>query len=290
YINLFVEEYKKLNPNGRLAALFAASNPDRIKINDPDDKVISAIRQSAYEAFDNTFRVLHNRIDQFGVAQPNINPDRTRGIITVELPGIQDPERVRKYLQSSANLQFWDVYKLEELQNSWLAADKDYGLYSGGTTATDTTSTANAIDTTSSNKTDTSKNSSLKASIKKAADSSLRNKNQRSLFQDYKIAFNEGSPLVQIKDTSIIRELLNTPIIRKDFPADAKFAYGIPPRDAKNKQSKYVPLYVLRTKGSEKAPIEGDAIASASQTYDPITGRPTVSMDLKTPFAHSWES
>src|SRR3954469_1445538 len=109
YISLFVDEYRKLNPNGRLAALFSTSS-DRIKITDSDDKVISEIRKSAYDAFDNTFRVLRTRIDQFGVAQPNINPDRERDIITVELPGAQDPERIRNYLQSTANLEFWEVY------------------------------------------------------------------------------------------------------------------------------------------------------------------------------------
>src|SRR5947209_1699030 len=83
YITLFAEEYKKLNPNGRLASLFAASNPDRIKFTDSDEKVISEIRKSAYDAFDNTYRVLRTRIDQFGVAQPNINPDRERDVITV---------------------------------------------------------------------------------------------------------------------------------------------------------------------------------------------------------------
>src|SRR5437763_11341810 len=88
YITLFVEEYKKLVPNGNLAPLFAASNPDRIKITDPDSKVISEMRKSAYDAFDNTYRVIRTRIDQFGVAQPNINPDRDRDIITVELPGV----------------------------------------------------------------------------------------------------------------------------------------------------------------------------------------------------------
>src|SRR5256885_2425045 len=152
YITIFVEEYKKLNPDGRLAALFAASNPDRIKIRDTDDKVIAELRKSAYEAFDNTYRVLHNRIDQFGVAQPNINPDRGRGIITVELPGIQDPDRVRKYLQSSANLQFWEVYKMDELQNSWISADKDYDAYVNGTkTPTNDTSSHSSSDTSKNN-------------------------------------------------------------------------------------------------------------------------------------------
>src|SRR5678815_3642189 len=110
FITLFHEEYQRLNPNGRLASIFANANQDKIKITDNNETVISAIKKEARDAFDRTFRVLNNRIDQFGVAQPSINPDPDRGVINVELPGIHDQERVRKYLQASANLQFWEVY------------------------------------------------------------------------------------------------------------------------------------------------------------------------------------
>jgi SecD/SecF fusion protein len=285
YITIFVEEYKKLNPTGRLAALFAASNPDRIKITDSDDKVISEIRKSSYDAFDNTYRVLHNRIDQFGVAQPNINPDKSRGIITVELPGIQDQDRVRNYLQSSANLQFWEVYKAEELQASWLAADKDYDAYINGVKM-DTT--VNKGDSTKSNVA-LAKNDTSKATAK--IDSSKSNLNKRSLFQDFfHVEKNDPTPLIAIKDTAAFRQLLNADIIRKDFPSDARFDYGIPPRDANDHQIKFVPIYVLRTKGSEKAPIEGEIISRAAQSFDPISGKPTVTMDMKPAGAHAWEN
>ncbi|HWJ29532.1 MAG TPA: hypothetical protein VNS32_23540, partial [Flavisolibacter sp.] len=282
YITLFVEEYKKLVPNGNLAPLFAASNPDRIKITDPDSKVISEIRKSAYDAFDNTYRVIRTRIDQFGVAQPNINPDRDRDVITVELPGIQDEDRVRKYLQSSANLQFWEVYKIEELQNSFASADKDYDAYVNGsqTSKPDTTNSAVAKAGTDSSK----------GTANAKTDTSLQKKPVHSLFQDFKVAIVGGSPVISINDTAAFREVLNAPIIRKDFPADAKFAFGIPPRDANNKQSKFVPLYVLRTKGNEKAPIEGDVITTANQTYDQVSGRPTVSMDMNSLGARQWET
>jgi len=120
FISLFYEEYKKIAGEGKLAGLFSAANQDKIKIGDSDGKVLTALRAEAKDAFNRTFRVLQTRIDQFGVAQPNINPDRDRGIITVELPGIQDKERVRKYLQSSANLQFWEVYNFSELANQIL--------------------------------------------------------------------------------------------------------------------------------------------------------------------------
>ena len=104
FVTLFVEEYKRASNGAPLAPLFSAASAGRLSPKDDDTKVISVIREEANAAFDRTFRVLQTRIDQFGVAQPNINPDRERDIITVELPGLQDPERVREYLQSSANL------------------------------------------------------------------------------------------------------------------------------------------------------------------------------------------
>ncbi|MBS1655746.1 MAG: protein translocase subunit SecDF, partial [Bacteroidetes bacterium] len=90
FISLFAEEYAKLVPNGRLASLFSAANPDKIKVTDNNSDVLKAIRSEAKDAFNRTYRVLRTRIDQFGVAQPNINPDADKAIITVELPGIQD--------------------------------------------------------------------------------------------------------------------------------------------------------------------------------------------------------
>ncbi|MFL5739289.1 MAG: protein translocase subunit SecDF [Flavisolibacter sp.] len=275
YISLFVEEYKKLNPNGRLAALFSASN-DRIKITDSDDKVISEIRKSAYDAFDNTYRVLRTRIDQFGVAQPNINPDRERDIITVELPGLQDPERVRNYLTSSANLQFWEVYRNDELAESWAAADRDYDAYvrGNGVFGTDTTKKLTDTSHAATAVADTQK--------KKTADSVSK----RSLVADF---FKRGFGMVAITDTAAFSRMVNSPIIKKDFKSDARFVFGIPPRDENNKLSKYVPVYVLKTMNSEKAPIEGDVITDASQTYDQIGSKPTVSMTMNPNGSVLWE-
>lgn len=258
YISLFVEEYKKLNPNGRLAALFSASN-DRIKVTDSDDKVVSEIRRAAYDAFDNTYRVLRTRIDQFGVAQPNINPDRERDIITVELPGLQDPERVRNYLQSSANLQFWEVYKQEELGSSWASADKDYALYASGKTAADTSA---GQDTTST-------------------------AGGKSLVAEF---FGNHFGSIAVKDTGAFRAAINSPVIRKDFPADAKFVFGISERDNKTgKALNLVPVYVLKTKGSDKPPIEGDVITSADMRFEDVTGSPSVSMTMNASGAAQWE-
>ncbi len=277
YIDLFIEEYKKLNPTGRLAALFSATN-ERIKITDSDDKVRKEIRTAAYDAFDNTYRVLRTRIDQFGVAQPNINPDRERDIITVELPGIQDPERVRKYLQSSANLQFWPVYKDWELTSSLIGAERDYDAYATGKTSVDTTVSPSA----------TSADVGLKKDTTRKKDSALA-QNKKSLTEFLKAPAGGGIATVAIRDTTVVRQILSAPIIRRNFPAGAKFVFGVPARDENNKLSKVLPLYVLKTNGSLKAPIEGDVITSASQNYDQVGSKPVVSMDMNSIGSRAWE-
>jgi SecD/SecF fusion protein len=287
YIDLFVEEYQKLNPNGRLASLFASGNQGTIKVTDNDNQVISRIRKEAYDAFDRTYRVLRTRIDQFGVAQPNINPDRDRGIITVELPGLQDQERVRKYLQSSANLQFWMVYTMSdpEIQKGLAAADEDYNTYATGSTAADTTKLTPAVDTTNkgiAGVTDSNKNK-LDTSFTKKKEA------KHTLSEFFKQPEAGGIVSVAIKDTDIVRQILSAPMIRKDFPVDAKFAFGIPQRDPNNKLSKNVDIFVLKTNGNEKAPIEGEVVTNASQSFDQILSRPTVSMEMNAIGSREWE-
>src|SRR5580692_9896496 len=110
FIDLFAQSYKQANPNGKLAPMFANSSRNVIKFDASDNTVISYIHGQASAAMKQTYQVLTKRIDKFGVAQPSINLDENKGIITVELAGANiDPDRVRKYLQSTANLQFWEV-------------------------------------------------------------------------------------------------------------------------------------------------------------------------------------
>jgi SecD/SecF fusion protein len=281
YITLFVEEYRKLNPNGKLAALFANSKNEDIKINDDDSKVIAALRRESGDAFDRTFQVLRNRIDQFGVAQPNINPDRERGIITVELPGVQDQERVRRYLQSSANLQFWEVYKFEELQSAFVAADEAYArLLSGETTPAPaaTTDTTRSTDTTGNLSQQIGKDTGKQATA--TASSS-----KRTLTGDF---FKQGLA-VPIKDTAALREYLNREEIRSAFPADARFAFGIPQRNAEGRADKNVPFYVLKTNGNEKAPMEGEVVTDSRASYDQF-GKPSVTMQTNATGSRQWEN
>ena len=111
-ISLFREEYSSLNPTGKLAPLFATRSNGKLKFDATDDLVASYLKDQATQAFNNTYRILRTRIDRFGLASPNINPDANKGIINIELAGVTDKDRVRAYLQSTANLQFFEVYTL----------------------------------------------------------------------------------------------------------------------------------------------------------------------------------
>ncbi|OLY93034.1 SecD/SecF fusion protein [Cnuella takakiae] len=309
YVTLFVEEYKKLAPNGRLAALFANSSNENIKINASDDAVVTEIRKEATEAFNRTFRVLRTRIDQFGVAQPNINPDPARGVINVELPGVQDQERVRKYLQSSANLQFWEVYNISELGTSIGKADEAFNTVMGGKSAPVADTTANpAADTTAIAATDTAAATAkadtgvkLSDALKQQQPATAAKNNtdtaRKTLWQYISFMVNPQTGqavdngqvgLVAIRDTGIVRTYLQNPAIAANFPADIQWAYGIPETGEQNKKNNFVALYALKTKGNEKAPLEGEAVIEARADFNPTTNQPEVTMKMNAAGARTW--
>jgi SecD/SecF fusion protein len=305
FVSLFAEEYEKLNPTGRLASLFASASAGRITLQSTNSQVRNYLNGQALEAFDNTFRVLNTRIDQFGVAQPNINPERERGIITVELPGIQDKERVRKNLQSSANLQFWEVYNISEVWSQILTADETFFAMMGGKTpTTDTAKTTN--DTTAKQSPDTSARNDTGAAklsdITKLSTPDTANKKlpASSAEEDAKkhlggyIGFsidpqqqrfiNNGTiGYVQLKDTGLVRSYLQSEGLRSHFPSGLVWMYGMP-----EKKSKVVTLYGIKTYGRDKAKLEGDVITDARMDYDQ-SGRPEVSMTMNSRGAKIWE-
>lgn len=303
FVTLFVEEFKKVAPNARLASLFANSSNENIKINAADDAVVAEIRKEANEAFSRTFRVLRTRIDQFGVAQPNINPDPARGVITVELPGVQDQDRVRKYLQSSANLQFWEVYNISELGASIGKADEAFNTVMGGknTTAAADTTQKPAADTAANAKGDTSTKLSDVLNKQQPATAGAAKNNadtaRKTLWQYISFMVNPQTGqgvdngqigLVAIRDTSIVRSYLQNPAVAANFPADVQWAYGIPETGEANKKNNFVALYALKTKGNEKAPLEGEAVIDARADFNPTTNQPEVTMKMNPTGARIW--
>jgi SecD/SecF fusion protein len=285
FIDLFAESYREINPTAKLAPLFSNINRNKIGYDASDATVLSWLHEQATAAMKQTYQVLNNRINQFGVAQPSINLDDAKGIITVELAGAKDPERVRKYLQSTANLQFWEVYNWGDLQGAFVNADKAVQNYLNGVKA----DTSRHADSTGVAKGDSSKK-----------DTAAQTANANPLFrvmapaearQDAKgqaqyYAF-VGRSLV--KDTGTVNDYLSIPTIRNIFPQDLKFLWGKQEVDDNGKKIPYLDLYAIRTiPGSDKARIEGSVTENASQDFDPITSEVVVEMSMTKQAGKAW--
>ena len=267
YITLFSEAFVKQNGSGKMSALFAGPGKE-VKITDSDEAVTSNIRKVAQGAIKQTFEILKKRIDKFGVAQPNINPDENKGVINVELAGVRDAARVRKYLQSSANLQFWEVYRIDEIGMALQEADKNLQNY------------LNGIDSTS------------------AADTTKAKLNANPLFrvmeplnpqqdQNGKPYYFAAIGNVQLKDTGLFLSYINNDVFRSAMPTNVKFLFGKEEKSAKG-NIRYCPVYAVKTQpGSDKAPLEGDAIEDSKQDYDE-KGKPSINMTMKPNGAKIW--
>lgn len=276
FIDLFAQSYKEANPNGKLAPMFANSSRNNIKFDASDNTVISYIHSQASAAMKQTFQVLTKRIDKFGVAQPSINLDENKGIITVELAGANiDPDRVRKYLQSTANLQFWEVYNISDLSPSIQAADKAMENYLNGVNAGDTSKIADSLKNT--------KNANPIIRIFYEVMRQVQSAQDKTHMPDY-------VALVGLKDTSQVNEYLNNPVVLNSFPSNIKFLWGKQEIDENGKAANYLRLYAIKTvPGSEKAKIEGESIKNnARQDYDPVTSDVVVEMSMDKRGADVW--
>ncbi len=270
YITLFSDAYIKQNGANKLSSIFAGPSKE-VKINDNDNVVIAVIRKIAKGAINQTYKILVKRIDKFGVAQPNINLDENKGVINVELAGVNDPERVRKFLQSSANLQFWEVYQIDELANSLKVADENLQSYLNGVVAGDSA---------------------------KAKDSSLAKKNVNPFFKvinpidvqkdnNGKSFFAAAIGNIALQDTATFFSYINNDVVKNALPANVKFLFGIEEKSAKG-NLRYFPLYAIKTNlGSEKAALEGDGVEEARQDFDE-SGKPAIKMVMTNTGAKIW--
>ncbi|WP_207493564.1 protein translocase subunit SecDF [Aridibaculum aurantiacum] len=287
FISLFEDEYKKANPNGKLASLFAMGSNRRITYESTDGEVLNYIRTEAKSAVNNTYNILRTRIDKFGVAQPTINLDENKGIITIELAGVTDPERVRKYLQSTANLQFFEVYNLGEIAESYQNAEKALAAYLTGTSATpaaDTTANAPVAantDTASKGTLSALDSNTAKATPADAKSqapiSSILGILQPQQGQDGQVQFPAALGYVRVVDTGLLSSYLRMDLVRSKFPNNLQFMYGkAEGNDAKARE--FLPLYAVKTVDG-KAKLEGENVSDASQDYDE-RGRVAIKMNM----------
>ncbi|HEY4149299.1 MAG TPA: protein translocase subunit SecDF [Chitinophagaceae bacterium] len=303
YITLFAEAFKKVNPGQSLTPLYSNNTRNRLKIDASDNAVIDYIRTEADAAMQQTYNVLRDRIDKFGVSQPNINLDKTKDIITVELAGANDPERVRKYLQSTAHLQFWEVYNISELFPSIQSGDKALEAYLDGTKKADTAAaTTAAVDSVKGGDTtlhnllggDTSHKKSSAPDLSKSNKGKLvsifaysiqaaqQMKSQKDRFTDY-------VGIIPISDTSMVDSYLSNPVVLASFPANIKFMWGKLEKDENEKPANYLRLYAIKTiPGTNKAKVEGDVITDAGQNFD-ATNQVLVNMTMNKAGEKAWE-
>ena len=288
FITLFVREYKKLAPEGSLAELFAPQQlKDRITTRSSNAEVEAVLREEVKAAVDNSYNVLRTRIDRFGVAQPNIQTlEGKMGRIMVELPGIKEPERVRKLLQGSANLEFWETYKVGELGSLLASIDsRAREVMSMDTTTVVADSAAAPV---------VSAKDSLTAALKgETADTNVdmeRMKKEHPLFavlspNQYKESCVVG--YADYKDTAAVNRILNLDEVKRVMPRDLKLMWGVAASDF-DKTGRIFELYAIRsTERNGRAPLEGDVVVDASDTYDDFH-KPAVSMTMNNDGARRW--
>ncbi len=302
FISLFAEEFKKASPNTKLASIFAMGSNRRINYESSDGEVINYIRSESKIAVNNTYNILRTRIDKFGVAQPTINLDENKGIITIELAGVTDPERVRKYLQSTANLQFFEVYNIGEIYEGYQSAEKALAASLGGKSL-DTTSTtvdttkqiaATTVDTTAKGKLSALDTAGKSTAATPTADkksetplSSLLGLLQPQQGKDGKVQFPAALGYVRTVDTGLLSNYLRMDVVRSKFPNNLIFMYGkAEGNDPKAKD--FLPLYAVKSiEGPTLAKLEGGNVSDAGQDYDE-RGRVAIKMNMDATGTRIW--
>ncbi|RYU89934.1 protein translocase subunit SecDF [Mucilaginibacter terrigena] len=308
YITLFVDEYEKLAPNAKLAAIFANSNnQDKLKFNSSNSDVEAYLKDQANTAVQQSYTVLHTRIDQFGVTQPNIQLQKSTNRILIELPGVKEPERVRKLLQGSAKLEFYqtfdnsEVYGLLNNINGLLAAKNKATAVKKDTVKADTAKiAANAKDTTAAAKQANSLVNKLKNSTNK--DSAALNKTQLAanpLFAVLSpVTYQDQTGQQQLspgpivgytaqKDTAKVNSYLRSADIKSVIPQNMKVLWSVKPI----KNSKVFELYAIKLSGAENGPVlSGDVINDARNDVDQMKGGYEVTMYMNSQGAAKWKT
>ena len=310
FVTLFGQEYEKiaLAPNTGLSAVFSTPDlRDKIQFSSSNQDVIAILKIEVEEAIARSFNILRSRIDRFGVTQPNIQRLETAGRILVELPGIKDPSRARKLLQSTAQLEFWETYEYRELFEGLEAANlflRDLNVVKdkANTSEMDTTSvSAVASDNVIEEKEEDNSLFTDLESDSLSNDTSSNNLSFEEFASEnplYALLYpnvnqqtgqlNEG-PVVgicAIKDTSELNNYLKDDAIRKFFPVDVRFSYTVKPYDP---DGKFVQLVALRSDRNGKSAMEGDVVTDAVQSFGQFASSAEVSMEMNAEGAKQWK-
>lgn len=302
FVTLFGRAFEEIDPNARLAAIFNTLElKDKVKYNSTNDEVLQVIREETNAAIDNSFNIIRTRIDRFGVAQPNVQPLQTRGRILVELPGVDNPERVRKLLQGTAKLEFWETWDNSEVYPYMLQVNeqlKEVLNLESSSSEADSADTDEAVAEAADS---TSDNGSLLEELEtEEADSTAALDNMADFRKNYPL-FSVLTPsttadgqlfpgpvvgTAHAKDTSTVNSYLNMPQVKSVIPRSLAFKWTSKPVDEAGNYFRLIAIKVTSRDG--QAPLDGDVIVDARQDYEQFGSRPEVSMTMNSEGAKTW--
>ncbi|MBQ6963159.1 MAG: protein translocase subunit SecDF [Paludibacteraceae bacterium] len=308
FLTLFEQAFKEVDPNARLSTVFGYGLKDNgVTINSTNDEVMKVLRAQVDAAVANSFQVLRTRIDRFGVVQPNIQRLENSGRILVELPGIKEPERVRKLLQGSANLEFWETYEVAEIISPLIKANDVLKQMNASAMVADSaaadTAAAPAVAKADNNGKDSLLNALKQEAAKdnesaKPAQVSAAQKAQAEkenpLFSIFQVnVSNNGQPnpgcvvgMAHYSDTAKINRYFETKQVKQLLPSDLRFKWGVKAIDEKGQ---IFQLYAIKCKSRDgKAPLEGDAISDASSDFGQYSSYAKVDMQMNSEGAKQW--
>jgi SecD/SecF fusion protein len=308
FVTLFGIEYEKLSPNNGLAVLFTSQLRDKVKINAANNEVVSILAAEVEDAISRSFNILRSRIDRFGVTQPNIQRLENSGRILVELPGIKDPERARKLLQSTAQLEFFETYEYAEIFEAFESANtylrgvevlSEENENSDNSVSDITTKGASIRDDEASEElallTDILEDDSLSSDSANTNLSFEEFATENPLYAvlypnvDQQTGQLREGPVVgvcAVKDTAQVNAYLNDKAVNKFFPVDVVFSYTVKPIDL---DGKFVNLVALKSNRGGKAAMEGDVVTDANEAFGQFSSTAEVSMAMNAEGAKQWK-
>ena len=303
FISLFIDAYHKNAPGHRLAEIFATQQlKGKVSTQSTDKEVENALRTEVQAAIDNSFNVVRNRIDKFGVVQPNIQKlEGQQGRIMVEMPGIREPERVRKLLQGSANLEFWETYNSNEVIPMLSQLDQRFAN-GGEAVAEDSAAVDTAAVKAEAAKAEAAKpkfevKKDAKAEIAKTTETDEKAlaaaQKAHPLLSRLQTTGNQLSlvGLANVRDTAAINAIIYSDLAKQVLPSDVKLLWSAKPTDMIQGNKNVYELHALKvTEASGRAPLEGDVITDAKDEFEQMSGRPSVSMSMNSDGARRWAS
>ncbi len=306
FITLFVNAYHRNAPGHRLAEVFATQQMQgKVSSQSTDSEVEKALRTEAQSAIDNSFNVVRTRIDKFGVVQPNIQKlEGQQGRIMVEMPGIREPERMRKLLQGSANLEFWETFNADEIVPYLVQLDQQ--VANGGH--------AEEADTAAQAKADEAKAEEAKADVAKneanakfkiadntkeetAANKAANTRAEEAMKKQHPLlailqTTGQGAlstvGYANVRDTAAVNAIINSAAAKRILPANLKLLWSAKPADGLTVKNVYELHAIKVTSTNGRAPLEGDVITDAKDQFDHLSGAPEVSMSMNTDGARRW--